>query len=197
MSSIHEYGAKYTYKDYITWPAHERWELIHGIPWNMSPAPSRQHQQISLALERIIDTFLRGKPCEMYHAPFDVRLPLPDENTESITTVVQPDIIVVCYKYKLDDKGCIGSPDFIIEILSESTAAKDMNEKLFLYEKHKVKEYWIVDPWDNTVKVYILNTRGKYSAPGLFSKNDTINVKTLPGLVIKVNTLFPELDNLR
>ncbi|MBN2441789.1 MAG: Uma2 family endonuclease [Spirochaetales bacterium] len=190
MSSVQEHGVKYTYKDYITWPENERRELIHGIPYNMSPAPSRQHQQISRALERAIDTFLVDKPCEMYHAPFDVRFPGKDEVDESITTVVQPDILVVCDEHKLDDKGCNGAPDFIIEIMSKSTAAKDMNEKLFLYEEHKVKEYWIIDPWDNTIKIYLLDSSGKYSPPQLFSKNEKIDVVTLPGLIINVDKIF-------
>jgi Uma2 family endonuclease len=148
---------KYTYKDYLAWPDNERWELIHGIPYSMSPAPSRMHQQVSLAFVRIMDEFLRDKSCELYYAPLDVRLPEAGEAEETNATVVQPDIFVVCDSHKLDDRGCSGPPDFIIEIMSESTAAKDMNEKLFLYESHGVKEYWIVDIWDKTIKTYIMD----------------------------------------
>lgn len=191
MSSLPQQGEKYTYKDYLTWPENERWELIHGIPYSMSPAPVRMHQQISLAFERIIDEFLKDKPCEMYHAPLDVRLPETGETDETAATVVQPDILVVCDTQKLDDKGCLGAPDFIIEILSESTAAKDMNEKLFLYEEHGVKEYWIVDIWDKTIKTYVLDKNNKYPPPHLFSKKEIAEVKTLPGLIIDLSLVFP------
>lgn len=188
MSSLPVQGEKYTYKDYLTWPVDEQWELIHGVPYSMSPAPTRIHQKISLAFERIIYEFLKDKSCEMYHAPLDVRLPGDGETDES---VVQPDILVVCDKKKLDDKGCSGAPDFIIEILSESTAAKDMHEKLFLYEEYGVKEYWIVDIWDKTVKSYVLDANNTYPPPHLFSKREKAEVKILPGLVIDLSQVFP------
>jgi Uma2 family endonuclease len=191
MSSLLEEGKKYTYKDYLSWPDNEQWELIHGIPYAMSPAPTRIHQQVSLAFERIIDEFLKDTSCEMYHAPLDVRLPEAGESDETNVTVVQPDILVVCDSHKLDDKGCSGPPDFIIEIMSESTAAKDMNEKLFLYEDHGVKEYWIVDIWDKTIKTYILDKNNTYLPPHLYFKTEKVEVKTLPGLIIDLSLVFP------
>ena len=183
---------KYVYKDYLNWPDDERWELIKGIPYNMSPAPSRLHQEILVNLIRIISNYLEKASCEIYPAPFDVRLQEYGENKETASNVVQPDISVICDISKLDDKGCIGAPDFIVEILSESTASKDMNEKLFLYEKHKVKEYWIVDLWDKTIKAYILENTGKYSLPILYRKTDTIKVHTLQNLNINLNSIFKD-----
>jgi len=180
---------KYTYADYLAWPAEESWEIIEGIAYNMSPAPSREHQRISLAFELEIGNFLVNKSCELYHAPFDVRLPVNTEDKENIYNVVQPDIVVVCDKNKLDDAGCIGAPEFIIEILSESTAGKDMKEKLFLYEEYGVNEYWIVDYWDKTVKVYILDSSGKYKQPVLYSSG-ILESNVLKGLEIKLSKIF-------
>ena len=116
----------YTYGDYLSWPDEERWELIDGIPHSMSPAPSRVHQEISMELARQIANHLIGKNCRVYAAPFDVRLPKGGEKDEQIETVVQPDLVVVCDESKLDERGCKGPPDLIIEILSPHTAAKDM-----------------------------------------------------------------------
>ena len=119
---------KFTYGDYLTWtnPA-ERWELIEGIAYDMSPAPFRFHQKIIAELSVLLHDFLVGKPCEYYIAPFDVRLPDSDEADSEIDTVVQPDIVVVCDPTKLDDRGMRGAPDLVIEILSPSTSKKDYN----------------------------------------------------------------------
>lgn len=191
MSSAVKLDQKYTYKDYKTWPEEERWELINGIAYNMSPAPKRIHQKVSLNLERIIADFLDNRPCEMYHAPFDVRLPERNETDDKIQTVVQPDIVVVCDENKLDEYGCKGAPDLIIEILSESTAAKDLSEKMFLYERHGVKEYWIVDPWSKTVSIrHFLQNERKYSPIELYNAGDTITVKLFKGLQVDLNKLF-------
>jgi Uma2 family endonuclease len=184
---------KYTYGDYLKWPDDERWELIEGIAYDMSPAPTRIHQKLSLRIERVISDFLEGGRCELYHAPFDVRFPDGNEKDEEIGTVVQPDIVVVCGQSKLDDAGCRGAPDLIIEILSESTAAKDMNEKLFLYEKHGVKEYWIVNYWDKTITTRHLAKNGKYSKPTLLASDDLICSKVLKGLEISVNNIFKQI----
>ena len=155
---------KFTYKDYSSWPDDERWELIDGVAYDMSPAPSRKHQKISRILSSEIDNFLKHGKCELYTAPFDIFFPdYIDQNTEDIVTVVQPDLSVICNKNKLIDKGCYGAPDLIIEILSPSTSKKDLNEKFQLYEKHGVKEYWIVDPGNKFIQVFHLQSEGKDS----------------------------------
>jgi len=131
---------KYTYKDYINWSDEESWEIIDGTLYNMSPAPTRRHQKISGELFAAIHSYLKDKTCEVYSAPFDVRLSINNENDDDITNVVQPDISVICDLMKLDDKGCNGSPDLIVEIVSPSTLKKDLKEKFYLYEKVGVKE---------------------------------------------------------
>jgi len=182
----------FTYGDYITWPDEERWEIIDGHAYNMSPAPSRRHQEISRQLARPIINFLVDKPCKVYYAPFDVRLPVADEQDEDVENVVQPDIVVICDKAKLDDKGCRGAPDLIIEILSPSTTLKDMNTKLSLYERHGVKEYWIVHPVDNIISVFTLTKDGIYVKPEVYSAEDKIKTSILEGLEIDLSLVFRE-----
>ncbi|MCU0644578.1 MAG: Uma2 family endonuclease [bacterium] len=183
---------KFTYGDYANWPEDERWELIEGYAYNMSPAPSRRHQQISRDLAVPIANFLTDKSCEVYFAPFDVRLPEADEPDENIETVVQPDMVVVCDKSKLDEKGCRGAPDLIIEILSPFTAPKDMKIKLSLYEKHGVTEYWVVHPIDNIVMVFKLGKNKKYGKPEVYTEEDKIKTAILEGLKIELDKVFQE-----
>ena len=185
-------GNNFTYGDYVNWSGEERWELINGCAYNMSPAPSRRHQKISRELELAIGVFLTDKSCEVYDAPFDVRLPETDEADENIVTVVQQDIVVICDAKKLDDKGCRGAPDLIIEILSSETSSKDMKIKLALYERHGVKEYWIVHPIDNIVMVLQLDKNKKYGKPTVYSEEDKITTPILKGLEIDLSLIFKE-----
>ena len=156
---------RYTYREYLAWDEDERWELIDGIPYDMTPTPGRLHQKIAGNIYRKIADFLDDRPCEVYIAPFDVRLPLAEEPDEEITTVVQPDIVVVCDELKLDDAGCRGAPDLVVEVLSPSTARKDLKEKLNLYESRGVREYWIVNPDARTVMVFHQGQPGSYGRP--------------------------------
>ncbi len=181
---------KYTYQDYLTWPMEERWELINGIAYDMSPSPSRFHQKISRELLRQFANYLIDKACEIYSAPFDVRLPLGDEETGDIENVVQPDLIVVCDQSKLDDKGCKGAPTLIIEIISSSTASKDMKEKFSLYERAGVKEYWIVNPIDNTLMIFKSGENGEYGKPEIYTEKDKVEVDVLGSLVIDLEIVF-------
>lgn len=180
----------YTYKDYLEWPEGERWELIEGVAYNMTPAPSRSHQKISVVLVDELFQYLKGKKCEVYHAPFDVRLPEGDEKDEEIRTVVQPDIVVVCDPSKLDEKGCKGSPDLVMEILSPSTTAVDYITKLNLYEKNQIPEYWIIHPTDKIVMVYRLSENGKYSRAEIYSEADKAKVGLFDDLVIDLKDIF-------
>ncbi|MBI5605369.1 MAG: Uma2 family endonuclease [Deltaproteobacteria bacterium] len=180
----------FNYGDYLNWPEDERWELIDGVPYNMTPAPSRAHQKILAALLTKFYSFLEDKECEVYSAPFDVRLPEGQEEPQEITTVVQPDLVVVCDRAKLDDKGCMGSPDLIVEITSPSTVRKDIKEKFYLYERMGVKEYWIINPIDETLITFISDSNGKYGRPGIYSREDTIQVGVLKGLSIPLKELF-------
>lgn len=190
MSETGQDKSRFTYGDYLEWPDDERWELIDGVPYNMTPAPSRRHQQMSGELVRQIGNFLRDHNCEGYAAPFDVRLPEADELDEDVTNVVQPDIVVVCDVDKLDDRGCRGAPDFIIEIVSPSTAAKDQIEKPALYERSGVKEYWVVHPTDNLVTIRLLQQDGRYGVPVILEGKGCVEVRTLPGLLLDLNRVF-------
>ncbi|MDM8541312.1 Uma2 family endonuclease [Desulfococcaceae bacterium HSG9] len=180
----------YTYSDYLRYTEDDRFELIAGEVYDMSPAPSRRHQQISGELFRQIANHLVDRQCSVYAAPFDVRLTEADEADEECSTVVQPDISVICDHEKLDDKGCKGAPDFIAEIISPYTASKDNITKAALYEKHGVKEYWIVHPVDNILIVRHLDENGKYTPAVFYEGQGTLKLAVLPDLEIDLDALF-------
>lgn len=185
----HQLEQRYTYGDYLTWNDEERWELIEGIPYNMTLAPGRTHQRIAGNIYRKIADFLDDKPCEAYIAPFDVRLPLADEMDSEIATVVQPDIVVVCDESKLDEAGCKGAPDLVVEILSPSTARRDLKEKFNLYENRGVREYWIVTPEAKTVMVFLLDQDTRYGRPAVYGGEEKLPVSVLPGLELDLSVV--------
>lgn len=188
---------RYTYADYLTWQFDEMVELIRGKIFRMSPAPNMEHQDLSGELYGRIWSFLREKPCKVFHAPFDVRLPLPPtQQTEGkVDTVVQPDLCVVCDLAKLDRRGCQGPPDWVIEILSPSTAHKDLHEKFDLYQHAGIPEYWIVFPYERSIAVYHRNDEGLYQPiqPQPFTAPGEVTSLTLPELTINLGELFAEL----
>ena len=178
----------HTYADYLSWPDDVRYELIDGIAFAMAPAPLRVHQEILGAIYREVANALDGKPCRPFIAPFDVRLPRDDEADSAIDTVVQPDLVVVCDRSKLDERGCRGAPDWVVEILSPSTAGHDLIIKRRLYERVGVREYWLVHPIDRVVTVYWLQHDGSqpsgFGAPDIYELKDTLAVGILPEVVI-------------
>ncbi|MDC7233701.1 MAG: Uma2 family endonuclease [Spirochaetales bacterium] len=181
----------YTYSDYREWPDEERWELIEGVPYDMSPAPSRFHQDLLMIVSSNIFTFLKGKKCKVYAAPFDVLFPDdPAQEEEEIQNVVQPDISVICDRNKLTEKGCTGAPDLIVEILSPSTGKKDMDQKFHLYERHGVREYWIVDPGNRFVQIFSLREDGTYDTGELFVAGSSLNSRVLKDLTLSWEELF-------
>jgi len=180
----------FRYGDYLKWDDGERWELIDGVAYNMTPAPSRFHQRVSGQLFLQFGNFLSNSSCEVYAAPFDVRLPEGDEADEAITTVVQPDISVVCDPSKLDDKGCKGSPDLIVEILSPATARKDLKEKFLRYERAGVREYWIADPSGKTVTVFKRSDAGLFGRPDVYGEEERIKVGIFEDLEIDLQPVF-------
>ena len=181
----------YSYADYLLWQFSERLELIKGKIFKMSPAPSRNHQQVSLRLTREIDKILINKKCELYIAPFDVRLVNFKKSTsdKQILTVVQPDLCVVCDISKLDEKGCLGAPDLIIEILSKGNSKKDMTIKFDLYEENGVQEYWIVNPSEKDVHIYTLSN-GKYIGSRPYIMETELQSATFPDLKFEVDKIF-------
>ncbi len=183
MNTAEQLHQKYTYTDYAQWPEDERWELIDGVAYAMT-APQRLHQDIVSELCRQVGNYLYGKSCKFYVSPFDVRLPRQDEADAKVETVVQPDLSVICDPSKLDKQGCRGAPDWIIEVLSPSTALKDMNNKRSLYERHGVQEYWIIHPEDRWTLVYMLDAQGRYGQPGVFGMDEPTVVQRFPDLSI-------------
>ncbi len=181
----------YTYADYLLWHFNERVEIIKGKIFKMSPAPSRMHQDTSWLLARQIDKIFAKTKCNMYTAPFDVRLIDFKKSTEDnqITSVVQPDLCVVCDSNKLDDKGCIGAPDLIIEILSPGNSKREMTLKFDLYEENSVLEYWIVNQYDKTILIYVLQN-GKYIGLKPFTEDCILESPTFPKLKFLINNIF-------
>ena len=180
---------RYTYADYRQWDDGERWELINGESYLMSPAPLRAHQRISMELSYQLRAFLKGKPCEVFAAPFDVRL-----NADTFDdTVVQPDLLIVCDRSKLDDKCCVGAPDMVVEILSPSTERHDRLVKFQTYQKAGVREYWIIDPDTGTVQVNILEN-GKYVIT-MYGDTGVAPVYILEGCTVNLREVFEEINS--
>jgi Uma2 family endonuclease len=186
-----EENEKYTYIDYLGWSKESRCEIIEGIPYMMSPAPSRLHQEISGELFFQIRSYLNGKDCKIYAAPFDVRL-YKDASYEdnNIVNVVQPDITVICDKNKLDERGAKGTPDFIIEIVSKSSTFLDYVKKLNLYGDYGVREYWIVNPLKRNVLVYKISEDGNYGTPDIYMEKDKIQVSIFESLIIDLSSIW-------
>jgi Uma2 family endonuclease len=187
-----DFNKLYTYTDYISWKIDERLELIKGKIFRMSPAPNVRHQKISGAIHREISWFLKNSPCQVFSAPFDVRLTLPKSIVKGnkIDTVVQPDICVICDTNNLDTQGCIGAPDLIVEILSPGNSKKEMRDKYELYQESGVKEYWVVYAEEEILHRYILNKKGIYDAQIPNVTGDEIGITFLSGFAVNVNDLF-------
>ncbi len=186
-------GKKYTYADYLTWPEDERWEIIDGVPY-LQATPTPIHQEILTELVRQIANYLTHKPCKVYPAPFCVRLPLDHEKTENdIKNIVEPDITIVCDKSKIDEKGCNGAPDLIIEIISPSSIKKDRIVKFNKYEKAGVKEYWIIEPEEKIVSVFVLQNNQTYGRPKLYTDDNKITVAIFPDLIIDLVDVFKSI----
>ncbi len=183
------YGAEYTYADYLKFEFDEMVELIRGRIFKMSPAPKSYHQEISANLFLIIGNFLKGKPCKAYFAPFDVVLPIRNKTKHKSTTVVQPDICAICDLSKIDEAGCFGAPDFVVEIISESTSKKDMNDKYDVYEEAGVKEYWIIFPKEEIINCYILEN-AKFRLHKAYAKGDMAFSGLFPDLTFEVDEVF-------
>lgn len=176
---------QYTYADYLTWNFDDRLELIKGWIYKMSPAPRRKHQKVSFQLLMSFGNYFNTKSCEVYEAPFDVRLKKNKGSDSEVNTVVQPDISVFCDLSKLDDRGAIDAPDLVVEITSDSTMKKDYNEKFNLYEENGVQEYWIVNPDSKSMEIFT-KVGEKFESVGVFNINDG---------VLSVNSvLFPDLN---
>lgn len=181
MSLLKKKTAKvYTWQDYLTWPDDERWEVIDGKLYDMSPSPTPRHQIIAGNFFSIIKGKLKGNTCRAIVAPLDVYF--DDYN------FVQPDVMVVCDEKKIRDR-IYGAPDLIIEVLSPSTAIKDKREKKALYEKFKVKEYIVVDPEGMVVEKNCLIS-GRYKGPFILGSQEVLRLASLEKLEVPLWEVF-------
>lgn len=184
MGIAMEASRHYTYADYLTWPDDVRYELIDGQPVLMAPAPSVTHQMVAGAVYRQLAVQLTGQPCLALTAPVDVRLPKSNESDDLISTVVQPDVLVLCDLSKLSERGIRGAPDWVLEVLSPGIVAHDIVTKRQLYEQAGVREYWLAHPVDNVLTVYTLAADGRHDRPHLQVLEGSTDVTVLPGVSI-------------
>jgi Uma2 family endonuclease len=171
-------GERFTLDQWRSWPENERWELIDGIAYAMSPAPRIPHQNFAGEVFYALRSFLVGKPCKPFIAPADVYL--TDDSEDGTDTVVQPDVMVVCDEGKVQDDGIHGAPDFVAEVLSESTAYKDWNIKKVLYERSGVREYWLLSIETGAVFRYVLKD-GRYGPVTEILRGGSVESTALPG----------------
>lgn len=185
----------YSYADYLLWQFEERVELIKGKVMLMA-APNVQHQRYSKRLALDIGNFFRNKQCELFIAPFDVKLYDSQKSKLSdkeVFTVVQPDLCVICDKDKLTEKGCDGAPDWIIEILSKGNSKKELRFKYELYEENGVSEYWLVYPYEQAVQQFVLNAKTqKYELAAMFPGDEVASPILFPDLKIDLAEVFAE-----
>ncbi len=197
MESIDDldFSKTYSYADYYSWKFEERLELIKGKIFKMSPAPSGNHQIISLNISGELYNFLKGKPCKVFSAPFDVRLVSTETSDKKVKNVVQPDVCVICDLTKMaDPRSCLGAPEIVVEILSPGNNKKELKIKYDLYEEFGVKEYWIVYPDEQSMIRYILNENGKFVTEGsALTLGDSVTTPILPGLALALDDVFRDL----
>ncbi|CAM3810920.1 Uma2 family endonuclease [Flavobacterium branchiophilum] len=178
---------EYTFSDYLQWQFSERVELLKGFIKKMSPAPSRKHQTTSQNINKYFLNFFTCSSCSIFSAPFDVRLPIA--SAKKNTTVVQPDLCIICNESKLDDYGCNGAPDLIVEIVSPNNSKYDVDTKFKLYQEAGVMEYWIVQTEMKTVLVYRLQN-GIYVGSKPFAEGEIIESPLFPEMTIAVDEVF-------
>ncbi len=184
-----ETNKKFNYADYISWPDDERWEIHEGVP-SMLTAPSWQHQDILGSLIQQFKNYLSDKPCKVFAAPFDLRLPEPGQNDEESINVVQPDLTVICDLTRLKGSGYFGTPELVIEISSPSSGKIDKIFKYKIYEKAGIPEYWIVEPTDKTVTVFTLGNNKRYERRGAYSEDDSIPLSIFPDFSVNLKHVF-------
>jgi Uma2 family endonuclease len=179
-----EEKTRYTYADYLARETDKRYEIINGEAWMMA-APSVAHQTISRELLLQFGNFLKGKPCQVFAAPLDVRLFPKDDDSDD--TVVQPDILVVCDKSKIaDNRACKGAPDLVVEIRSPSNTEIPLLLKFTKYLKAGVREYWLIDPETKDIQVHVLEDKKGTSLyiSTVHSNIQSLDVSVIPGLAI-------------
>ena len=186
-----DFNGTYTYADYLKWTFAERLELIKGKIFNMSPAPSTLHQKITGFLFYRFYGLFKNKSCQVFTAPYDVRLNNKQKKgDDELFTVVQPDVCIICDQAKIDEKGCVGAPDLIVEVLSKGNTKKEMKDKFEVYEENGVREYWLVSPNEKVVFMYVLNESNTFIGQRPFTETDVIESVIFPKLKLKVKDIF-------
>ena len=182
---------QYTYADYLKWQFQERLELIKGYIYKMSPAPSSRHQTAVMNISGMIWSQLKDSPCRVFPAPFDVRLPIKDKKSnQDIATVLQPDVCVVCDLSKVDERGCLGAPDLVIEVLSPGNSTREMGQKFTAYEESGVREYWVVSPEYGHVDIFLLNESGKFVGQQPKVNGEVLRSTVFANLSINLSEVF-------
>lgn len=190
----YSYGGSYTAADYITWKTRELLELIRGKIFRMSPAPSAWHQRVFKNLyDQIKETHRAKSGCEIWLAPFDVFLIHPGEDWKNTKNIVEPDLCIVCDTHKIQKRGCIGAPDFVVEILSPSTRKKDATLKLELYQEYGVREYWMISIAERMIIVNLLNKHGIYDTQKPVLEGQILSPRDFPEITIDLNELFRDI----
>ncbi len=187
----------YTYADYLSWKIEQALEIIKGKIFKMA-APSVPHQRLAWKLVRIIDKHFRGHPYEAFFVPFDVRLFNKKKSAKAdkdIYTVVQPDICIICDAKKIDNRGCLGAPDLMIEILSPGNSKREMKIKKELYAESGVREYWVVDPNTETIARFNLDNDGIFSNPFIFTSDEVMPSIIFSDFMLNLSELFPETND--
>lgn len=187
--SKEQVGGHYTYADYLTWQMDEMVELIKGKIFKQVAAPRVSHQRIAGLIFTRLFLHLEKRQCEAFIAPFDVRLPVKSKRNEDIDTVVQPDICVVCDPDKIDELGCVGAPDLVVEILSPGNNKKELQNKYEVYKESGVKEYWIIHPNECTLIIYTL-IEGKYQTSRIFTHGDKVASQAVEGFTLDLEEVF-------
>ena len=188
-----DFNQTYTYANYLTWSFMERVELLWGKIRRMTPAPSTKHQKVVGDLHISLRNVLGNNPCQIFLAPFDVRLPVGKTEEKEVENVVQPDLCIVCDENKIDEKGCNGAPDLIIEVLSPSSSTRDLKDKRQLYQQAGVPEYWVVDPFDGVVHLFVMSENGEYINRYPVTAEEILKSETIPNLKIPMKEIFPEI----
>jgi Uma2 family endonuclease len=183
---------EFTYRDYQRWPDDERWQLVDGFAFAMAP-PSLPHQDVVSELGAQLRLQLRNKPCKALVAPVAVRLPKDNESDDLVKTVLEPDVVVVCEPSKMDKSGIRGAPDFIIEVLSPSSARFDQIEKRKAYERAGVREFWLVDVAGGVLTIY-RHDGSAFAAPDIVFAEGVIAIVALPGLTLDLSFMSEWLE---
>lgn len=182
----------YSWQDYLSWSGDERFELVDGAAYAMSPAPQRRHQRVVSELNRQIANALLKSACQVYPAPFDVKL--SGEEADDAPTVVQPDLTVICDEVKLTEQGVSGAPDLVIEIVSPDSGYHDRVRKFDLYQRYGVAEYWLVDESEHVLEVFELSDTGsdtpEYRRVNAYGSQDTVQSTAVAGLKVELEQVF-------